>query len=329
MYLILLVADEEVARSLERELAEKLESGQAALDTEFFTSAAEALKRAAKKEFDLAIALCQLPDTDGMGFLKAFHEIQPAAARLLLARQAEREKIQAAKEMLPYRTVSHPWQGDELETAVAEALLQHNAELARRNLCQENSRLAAAVCEPVSAEHHSAYPGVYRTMIVSNDEGILTAAWRELVHHSTHETLYHALRQKALRNSEADWEKLKFVVDSFATPQEALEHAKKTPLDLVVADYAMAQMDGIAFFYELQKTQPAAARILLSARDRINGLLGPAMAQKISHIVGKPWHEYELKIAIAQALAYRDLLLEHERLSGKVCLTEVCAMRAK
>lgn len=328
MCLILLVADEEIASSLKRELAEKLGPGQAALEIENYSSAAEALKRVARKDFDLAIVACQLPGTDGRSFLKAFHEIQPAAARLLLVRQDDREKIQATGEVLTYHAVSLPWQGGELATAAAEALVQHNAERAWRNLCLENHRLAAAACEPIHAERHSTYSGVYRTMIVSNDEGILTAAWRELTHHSSYETLYHALRQEVLHGMVANWESLKFVVDSFASPQEALEHARNTPLDLVVADYAMAQMDGIGFFRELQKTQPNAARILLSAHDRISGLPGEAMAQKIGYIVGKPWHEYELKIAIAQALAYRDLLLENERLADKIRLAEVCAMRS-
>ena len=112
----------------------------------------------------------------------------------------------------------------------------------------------------------------------------------------------------------------KLTVDTFSAPQEALEKARHTAYDLVLADYRMPVMDGVQFLTALRKIQPEAARLILSGYADLNGLIGAINEAGISRFIAKPWNDYELVAAIGQALAMRQLSLENQRLADQVRL---------
>ena len=83
MYRILLVDDEQnVLNALKRELKEVYE-------IETFTNPAEALRRCGEVNFDLVISDYQMPEMNGIEFLKQFGKLQPDASRLILSGQAD------------------------------------------------------------------------------------------------------------------------------------------------------------------------------------------------------------------------------------------------
>jgi two-component system, probable response regulator PhcQ len=109
-------------------------------------------------------------------------------------------------------------------------------------------------------------------------------------------------------------------VECFSSPLEALSRAEHCAFDLFIADYRMPEMDGVAFLSAARALQPDAARMVLSGYADLNGLIGAINEAQIYRFLSKPWNDYELVSAIAQALAYRDLLRENERLADEMRL---------
>ena len=109
-------------------------------------------------------------------------------------------------------------------------------------------------------------------------------------------------------------------IDIFSSPQEALEKARHTAYDLVLSDYRMPFMNGVQFLKAFREIQPDAARLILSGYSDLNGLIGAINEAGISRFISKPWNDYELVSAIAQALALHDLTMENQRLADQARL---------
>ena len=62
--------------------------------------------------------------------------------------------------------------------------------------------------------------------------------------------------------------------------------------------------------------------MILSGYADLNALVGAINEAKIYRFLAKPWNDYELVSAIAEALAYRDLLAERERLADEARLAQ-------
>lgn len=109
-----------------------------------------------------------------------------------------------------------------------------------------------------------------------------------------------------------------FEVEICSNPLEAIARAKVVSFDLVVSDYRMPQMDGVSFLKEFRQLQPDAIRLILSAYTDLSALLGAINEAQIYRFVSKPWNDQELLVTLAQALEFRDLLLENQRLADQV-----------
>jgi DNA-binding NtrC family response regulator len=113
----------------------------------------------------------------------------------------------------------------------------------------------------------------------------------------------------------------KLSIDTFSSPEEALNKARHTAYDLVLSDYRMPGMNGVQFLKALREIQPDAARLILSGYADLNGLIAAINEAGISRFISKPWNDYELVSAIGHALAVRDLTLENQRLADQVRLS--------
>jgi response regulator RpfG family c-di-GMP phosphodiesterase len=107
-------------------------------------------------------------------------------------------------------------------------------------------------------------------------------------------------------------------VETFTSPIEALEKARHHPFDLVLSDYRMPVMDGVEFLRQFRSIQPDAARLILSGYADLNALVGAINEARIFRFLTKPWSDFELISAIAQALGFRNLLLENQRLADEM-----------
>ena len=107
------------------------------------------------------------------------------------------------------------------------------------------------------------------------------------------------------------------VIETFDRPVLALERAAQCEFDLVISDWRMPEMSGIAFLNELVQIQPHIARLVLSGYGDFLSEVKAIKRIKIFHFINKPWNNDELRTLLQQALEHRRLLIANERPSNK------------
>lgn len=108
-----------------------------------------------------------------------------------------------------------------------------------------------------------------------------------------------------------------FEIEMFTNPLQALEHCTQTSYDLVIADYKMPEINGIEFLKRFGALQPDAARLVLSGEADIDALLRTINETHIYRFLAKPWEKAELLSCIAQALNYREVILQSRQTEAK------------
>lgn len=104
-------------------------------------------------------------------------------------------------------------------------------------------------------------------------------------------------------------------IDTSTSPTDALAKAGSQKYDLVIADYQMSEMDGVAFLKALQAIQPRAVGLMLSDALALDQLANAINCAHIYRFIGKPWNALELSEVIRQALGYQAALAENHRLA--------------
>ena len=105
---------------------------------------------------------------------------------------------------------------------------------------------------------------------------------------------------------------------TFTAPLQALTYVRAHPVDMVIADYRMPDMDGATLLTHVKKLQPDAARLILSACADMDGIIRAINDAGIFRFVSKPWSDGDLRVTIIEVLAHRNLLLENRLLADEV-----------
>lgn len=138
-----------------------------------------------------------------------------------------------------------------------------------------------------------------RIMLVDDDPNVLKSLRRAI----------HAMPPEMLDAERA--------IELFHDPELALLRARECGFDLVISDWRMPNMSGVAFLNELIQIQPHIARLVLSAYgDFLAGVKAIARL-KVFHFINKPWTVDELGMLMRQALEHRRLLMLNQRPSDK------------
>ncbi len=106
-------------------------------------------------------------------------------------------------------------------------------------------------------------------------------------------------------------------IESFVSAKAALERSRHTTFDLFLSDYRMPEMSGVDFLKATIEIQPDAARLVLSGYADLNSVISAINEAHIYRFLSKPWNDYELVSAIAQALGYQKLLVENKQLADQ------------
>jgi DNA-binding NtrC family response regulator len=143
---------------------------------------------------------------------------------------------------------------------------------------------------------------MHRILLVDDESGVLGALSRLL-----------RLTPISVRGEE--WRPR---VDAFESPAEALARAAECAYDLVISDFRMPGMDGVAVLRRMRELQPGCARVILSGYTDLNGLIGAINEARIDRFIAKPWNDFELVSTLGQVLEIRALRLENEALADQV-----------
>lgn len=303
MYRILLVDDEQnVLKALKRELEDRYE-------IETFSNPAEALRRCGEVDFDLVISDYQMPEMNGIEFLKQFGKLQPDASRLILSGQADSGVLtNAINETHIYRFIDKPWDRAELAGTLAQALNYRKALL-------ENRRLTKPERESTKLVNNTLVPDRrYQILILDDEPNILNAEARDLTSHSTFQDLQMVLLHEANPNLPKNHMDFRFDVYTTTSPSQALGYAARIPVDVVIVDYLMPEMNGIEFLKIFRELQPEASRIMLSGYTDKHIMTEAINRLEIFSFISKPWRDYELRSAVTQAIMFQNLLQENRKL---------------
>jgi DNA-binding NtrC family response regulator len=309
---IMLVDDESnVLTALRRELSVRREGMN--FTVEPFTSPQRALQRAGEAEFDLVIADYSMPEMDGVSFLETLHQVQPDAGRILMSGMVDMEGLaRAVNRTHIYRFVPKPWTEVALLTAISQTLAYRRVMLENRKLANAYREAFGQPAEGLAERDH------YQVMLVDDEPEVIHALGRELSNRSPLQDLYAVMYNEAHPDFPVDVGSFRFKVDAYTVPREALDHAWETEYDVVIADYRMPEMDGIRFLEAFRRIRPDAARILLSGQADLEVLVDAVNRAEIFSFIQKPWSEFELRIAVIQAIAWRVLQLENAALARRV-----------
>jgi len=97
---------------------------------------------------------------------------------------------------------------------------------------------------------------------------------------------------------------------TFTSPLAALESIAETPVDLVIADYLMPEMNGLDFLLKFKEMYPEATRILLTGYADKQNAIRAINELKLYQYLEKPWDNDELLVTIKNGLERRELISE-------------------
>ncbi|MCX7180745.1 MAG: response regulator [Proteobacteria bacterium] len=308
---VLIVDDEpNIVSSVRRELMAS--SGHYRYTVEGFTDAVDALERAKTQHFDLVISDFRMPGMNGMEFLKAFALIQPDCARMVLSGQTDMATlIKMVNETHIYRFIPKPWHDYYLKGSAAQAIRFNSTLLENRQLAQVVRDLNIPIPSLVDND-------IDQILLVDDDPNILGSMSRVLTHHSRIDDLFSAIRAEVANSSGPILEEGKISVQITPSPLHALKMADAVNYSCIIADFKMPEMNGAELLQKFMDKQPDCIRILISGVINQEELVYALDSANIFGFIAKPWQDYELKLMLAQALAYRKMLAENQKLAEMV-----------
>lgn len=308
----LLVVDDEpgIVNAVRRELTTP-PLGHHSYEIETFTDPLAALERAKQQAFDVVLSDYRMPGMNGLDFLKALAKEQPDCMRVVLSGQTDLDSlIRMINETHIYRFIPKPWSAYFLKSTLAQAAQFRQASL-------ENRRLARTLREHGIELPPGAVNAVDHILVVDDDANVGNAIARVLTQRSRLDDVFHEALVEAHGHA-PDLNPSSLNVHVATTPLQALKMADDIAFSCVLADYRMPGMDGAQFLAAFAEKQPDCAAILLSGAANMEAIV---LALDLAHIhafIAKPWVDFELRVAVAQALTRRRLQLEN-RILAQIC----------
>jgi DNA-binding NtrC family response regulator len=103
-----------------------------------------------------------------------------------------------------------------------------------------------------------------------------------------------------------------YYIKTFNSPLEALEWMDGEPVDVVIADFLMPDMDGITFLTEVREKHPEASRILLTGYADKENAIRAINEASLYYYLEKPWDNDHLQVVIRNGVERAALLRELE-----------------
>lgn len=137
---------------------------------------------------------------------------------------------------------------------------------------------------------------MHRIMLVDDEPHVLSALRRLLV------------RSLPIENVE---------IELCTSPSQALDLARREIYKVVVSDYRMPLMDGVKFLTHWRDIQPDTVRLILSASTDFEAVQAAMNQADIFRYLVKPWSDETFLVAVGEAYARYDQLMETKRIVGE------------
>jgi DNA-binding NtrC family response regulator len=102
----------------------------------------------------------------------------------------------------------------------------------------------------------------------------------------------------------------RYRVLTFTSPVRALEAINAERVDVVVADFMMPEMDGVAFLRHVRERRPHTTRILLTGYADIENAIRAINEAGLYYYLQKPWDNEQLRIVIRNGVERSSLVNE-------------------
>jgi response regulator RpfG family c-di-GMP phosphodiesterase len=104
-----------------------------------------------------------------------------------------------------------------------------------------------------------------------------------------------------------------FTAESGAAGLEVFE---QNPIDLVISDMRMPEMNGAEFLEKVRAKWPDAVRILLTGYADVTSTIAAINKGEIYRYIAKPWDDNDIVLTVKHALERKNLELEKQRLEA-------------
>lgn len=95
---------------------------------------------------------------------------------------------------------------------------------------------------------------------------------------------------------------------AFTSAKEALEYIKETPVDMVISDYLMPEMDGISFLAKVRELQPEVPRVILTGYADKENAIKAINDVGLFQYIEKPWDNDDLLIILRNGIEKKQLM---------------------
>jgi DNA-binding NtrC family response regulator len=106
-----------------------------------------------------------------------------------------------------------------------------------------------------------------------------------------------------------------YTVKTFTSAKEALVYIEEEPVDLVVSDYLMPEMDGISFLAAVRDLRPEVPRIILTGYADKENAIKAINNVGLFQYIEKPWDNDDILIIFRNGLEKQKLM---KRLNQKI-----------
>jgi len=93
---------------------------------------------------------------------------------------------------------------------------------------------------------------------------------------------------------------------------------EQEPIDLVISDMRMPEMDGVTFLEQVRQRWPDTMRLLLTGYADVNSIMGAINRGEIYRYIAKPWDDNDIVLIVQGALRHRAMEVEQKRLQALV-----------
>lgn len=99
---------------------------------------------------------------------------------------------------------------------------------------------------------------------------------------------------------------------TFDSPETALDSLREETVDVVVADFMMPAMDGVAFLKRVRQERPRAARVLLTGYADKENAVRAINEVGLYQYLEKPWKNEHLRLVIQNGIERARLIRDLE-----------------